>query len=122
MPTSLETAPTEYIVASGIQFAYRRLGLHTGTPLILLQHFTGNMDSWDPAVVNNLAARRPVIVFDNTGVGKSGGKTPDNVAQMATDAEHFLAASARCEPTSVHGALFQYSKLFVEHVALFLNA
>jgi pimeloyl-ACP methyl ester carboxylesterase len=92
MTLSLETAPTEYIVASSIKFAYRRLGVRTGTPLIFLQHFTGNMDSWDPVVVNNLAAWRPVIVFDNTGVGKSSGKTPDNVAQMAMDAELFIAA------------------------------
>ena len=50
------------------------------------------MDSWDPAVVNGLAKDRPVIVFDNTGVGKSGGATPDNVAQMASDVTHFITA------------------------------
>jgi pimeloyl-ACP methyl ester carboxylesterase len=50
------------------------------------------MDSWDPAVVNGLAEGRPVIVFDNTGVGKSSGKTPDNVAQMSADAKQFFAA------------------------------
>jgi pimeloyl-ACP methyl ester carboxylesterase len=88
----LENAPTEFIAASGINFAYRRLGTRAATPLILLQHFTGNMDSWDPAVVNHLAESRPVIVFDNAGVGRSSGKTPDNVAQMAMDAEHFIAA------------------------------
>ncbi len=92
MPLSLETAPTEFIVASGIRFAYRRLGIPMGTPLIFLQHFTGNMDSWDPLVVNSLAASRPVIVFDNAGVGKSNGKTPDNVGQMTTDAANFVAA------------------------------
>src|SRR5580704_4180931 len=89
---SLESAPTEFVDASGIKFAYRRLGSRQGTPLIFLQHFTGTMDSWDPAVVNVLAESRPVIVFDNAGVGKSSGSTPDNVAQMATDAEHFIAA------------------------------
>jgi len=88
----LETAPNEFIEASGIKFAYRRLGPREGMPLILLQHFTGTMDSWDPAVVNGLAASRPVIVFDNSGVGQSSGKTPDNVAQMVTDAEQFIAA------------------------------
>ena len=89
---SLETAPTEFVEASGIRFAHRQLGHRQGTPLILLPHFTGTMDSWDPAVVNALAEHRPVIVFDNTGVGKSSGRTPDNVAQMATDAENFMAA------------------------------
>jgi pimeloyl-ACP methyl ester carboxylesterase len=91
MAISLETAPNEFVEASGIKFAYRRVGPHEGTPLICLQHFTGTMDSWDPVVVNGLAKTRPVIVFDNSGVGKSSGKTPDNVAQMAADAGQFIA-------------------------------
>ena len=89
---SLETAPTEYIEAAGVRFAYRRLGPREGTPLVFLQHFTGTIESWDPAAVNGLAENRPVIVFDYTGVGTSSGKTPDNVAQMAADAERFIAA------------------------------
>jgi pimeloyl-ACP methyl ester carboxylesterase len=84
--------PTEFIEAAGITFAYRTLGTPNGTPLVLLQHFTGHMDSWDPAVVNGLAKDRFVVVFDNAGVGQSGGRTPDSVAQMAADAEHFMAA------------------------------
>ena len=88
----LENAPTEFIEASGVRFAYRRLGLRRGTPLILFQHFTGTMDSWDPAVANGLAEGRPVLVFDNAGVGRSSGSTPDNVAQMAADAEQFVTA------------------------------
>ncbi len=88
----LESAPTEFLEESGITFAYRRLGPRHGTPLMLLQHFTGTMDSWDPAVVNGLAESRPVIVFDNAGVGKSSGTTPDNVAQMTADAQHFIEA------------------------------
>ena len=81
---TLETAPTRYIEGHGIRFAYRRLGPATGTPLVLLQHFSGNIDAWDPAVVNALAADRPVIAFDNAGVGRSTGQTPDNIAAMAT--------------------------------------
>ncbi|HMG19115.1 MAG TPA: alpha/beta hydrolase [Gemmatimonadales bacterium] len=90
--TRLETAPTEFVETAGISFAHRRLGPREGTPLVLLQHFTGHMDSWDPAVVNGLAKDRPVVVFDNTGVGRSSGSTPDNVAQMAEDAARFLSA------------------------------
>jgi pimeloyl-ACP methyl ester carboxylesterase len=89
VPT-LETAPTRYVEGSGIRFAYRRLGPTTGTPLVLLQHFSGNLDSWDPAVVNALATDRPVIAFDNAGVGRSTGQTPDNVAAMARDAVNFI--------------------------------
>lgn len=87
---TLETAPTCYIEGSGIRFAYRRLSPSTGTPLVLLQHFSGNIDAWDPAVVNALAADRPVIVFDNAGVGRSTGQTPDNIAAMARDAVAFI--------------------------------
>jgi pimeloyl-ACP methyl ester carboxylesterase len=87
---TLETAPTRYVEGRGIRFAYRQLGPSTGTPLILLQHFSGNIDAWDPAVVNALAADRPVIAFDNAGVGRSTGQTPDNVAAMARDAVTFL--------------------------------
>jgi len=81
---TLETAPTHYVEGHGIRFAYRRLGPSTGTPLILLQHFSGNIDAWDPAVVNALAADRPVIAFDNAGVGLSTGQTPDNVATISS--------------------------------------
>jgi len=87
---TLETAPTRYVEGHGIRFAYRRLGPATGTPLVLLQHFSGNIDGWDPAVVNALAADRPVIAFDNAGVGRSTGQTPDNVAAMARDAVAFI--------------------------------
>ncbi|TDT88481.1 pimeloyl-ACP methyl ester carboxylesterase [Azorhizobium sp. AG788] len=92
MSKSLELAPTLYVEAAGIRFAYRRLGPDSGVPLVLLQHFTGTMDAWDPAVVNALAQDRPVIAFDNTGVGSSSGETPDTVEQQAADAEAFIAA------------------------------
>src|ERR1700761_5039661 len=86
----LETAPTRYIEGNGIRFAYRRLGPKTGTPLVLLQHFSGNIDAWDPAVVNALATDRPIIAFDNAGVGRSTGQTPDNIEAMARDAVAFI--------------------------------
>lgn len=91
---TLETAATRTIEGPEIRFAYRRLGPPTGTrratPLVLLQHFSGNIDAWDPAVVNALAADRPVIAFDNAGVGRSSGRTPDTVAAMARDAVDFI--------------------------------
>ncbi len=88
----LETAPTKFIQAGGTNFAYRTIGIDNGVPLVLLQHFTGTMDYWDPAVVNEIAKRRQVIVFDNTGVGASSGQVPDSVEQMATDAVAFINA------------------------------
>lgn len=92
MSTTLETAPTLHVEVGGIRFAYRKLGPESGIPLVFLQHFTGTMDAWDPRVVNALAADRPVIVFNNTGVGTSTGAVPDTIEQMSTDAESFIVA------------------------------
>ncbi|BEV08881.1 alpha/beta hydrolase [Methylophilus sp. DW102] len=88
----LETAATKFVEANGIKFSYRTLGSQSGTPLVLLQHFTGNMDAWDPAVVNALAKHRPVVVFNNRGVGATNGVVADNIAQMTTDAYAFIQA------------------------------
>ena len=88
----LETATTKFVEANGVKFSYRTLGPKTGTPLIFLQHFTGNMDAWDPAVVNGLAKNRPVVVFNNRGVGATSGVVADSVEQMTTDAYAFIQA------------------------------
>jgi pimeloyl-ACP methyl ester carboxylesterase len=84
----------EVQASNGITYAYRRLGPPSpdGIPLVLLQHFRGNIDNWDPALVDGLAAERGVIAFDNTGVGSTTGTTPDTVEQMAADAVAFLDA------------------------------
>lgn len=92
MSHTLETAPTRTLDAGGIRFTYRRLGPDSGPALVLLQHFTGTMDGWDPAVVNALARDRPVIVFNNAGVGGSSGTVPDTVTGMTEDAETFIGA------------------------------
>jgi pimeloyl-ACP methyl ester carboxylesterase len=86
------TAPTQFVEANGIRFAYRRFGADTGTPLLFLQHFRGGIDHWDPAVTDGLAANRPVILFDNTGVAGSSGQTPDTVEAQADDADEFVSA------------------------------
>jgi pimeloyl-ACP methyl ester carboxylesterase len=87
-------ARTTLIEAAGVRFAYRRLGSGSAIPLILLQHFRGNMDNWDPAVVDGLSVERPIILFDNRGIGRSSGLTPDNIADMASDAIAFIQALA----------------------------
>lgn len=88
----LETATTKFVEANGVKFSYRTLGPKSGTPLVFLQHFTGNMDAWDPAVVNALAKNRPVVVFNNRGVGSTNGVVADNIAQMTSDAYAFIQA------------------------------
>jgi pimeloyl-ACP methyl ester carboxylesterase len=85
-------ASTERITAgNGIEYAYRDLG-DGDVPLILLQHFRGNLDNWDPALVDALAAQRRVIAFDNVGVGGTTGTTPSTVEAMAYGAIAFLDA------------------------------
>jgi pimeloyl-ACP methyl ester carboxylesterase len=79
--------------ANSVDYAYREAG-GGGVPLVLLQHFRGNLDSWDPALIDALASGRRVVTFDNTGVGGSSGKTPDTVGQMARDAIAFINALA----------------------------
>jgi pimeloyl-ACP methyl ester carboxylesterase len=86
------TAPTQYLDAAGIRFAYRRWGQETGVPLLFLQHFRGGMDHWDPAVTDRFAATRPVVLFDNAGVAGSSGETPDTVEAMADHAADFIGA------------------------------
>jgi pimeloyl-ACP methyl ester carboxylesterase len=80
--------------ANGVDYAYRDTGPEAsgGVPLILFQHFRGNLDSWDPALIDALATDRRVIAFDNAGVGGSTGTTPNTVEQMAYDAIAFIAA------------------------------
>jgi pimeloyl-ACP methyl ester carboxylesterase len=87
-------APNQFVTAAnGVEYAYRETGRNGGIPLVLLQHFRGNLDGWDPALVDALAEHRGVIAFDNTGVGGSSGTTPHTVAEMARDALAFLDAT-----------------------------
>jgi len=76
--------------ANGVDYAYRATGSSDAPPLVLLQHFRGNLDNWDPALIDALARGRRVITFDNRGVAASSGRTPSTIAQMALDAIEFI--------------------------------
>jgi pimeloyl-ACP methyl ester carboxylesterase len=86
------SAPNRVVsAANGIDYTYRQVG--EGTPaLVMLQHFRGNLDNWDPALIDALACDRRVVTFDNAGVGGSTGTTPSTIAHMARDAIAFLDA------------------------------
>jgi pimeloyl-ACP methyl ester carboxylesterase len=89
------TAPILSVeAANGVSYAYRRFGSSDRPPLLFLQHFRGNLDNWDPLLVDTIAARREVILLDNTGVGSSSGTVPTTVTEMARDAIAFLDALA----------------------------
>src|SRR5271155_1215018 len=77
--------------ANGITFAYREVGSGE-VPLVLLQHFRGNLDNWDPALIDALATSRHVVTFDNVGVGVSSGTTPNTIEEMARCAAAFLGS------------------------------
>ena len=86
------TSPNRSVsAAGGIAYAYREVGEGT-PPLVLLQHFRGNLDNWDPALIDALAFARRVVAFDNAGVGGSTGTTASTITQMARDAIAFLDA------------------------------
>src|SRR6185437_1086291 len=81
---------------NGTRFAYRDLGSGE-VPLVLLQHFRGNLDNWDPALIDDLAAGRRVVTFDNRGVGGTTGMTPNTIEAMAHDAIAFVEAMGLTE-------------------------
>ena len=89
--TYLEAANKRVNAGNGVDYAYRELG-DGPVPLVLLQHFRGNLDYWDPALIDALASSRRVVTFDNAGVGGSTGTTPSTIEQMAHDVIAFLAA------------------------------
>jgi pimeloyl-ACP methyl ester carboxylesterase len=84
------TAPTQFLQVNNETYAYRRFGNGSGLPLLFLQHFTGTLDNWDPAVTDPLAADREVILFESAGVGRSTGDVPNTIAGMAMHALAFL--------------------------------
>jgi pimeloyl-ACP methyl ester carboxylesterase len=87
-----QTAPTQYVEANGIRFAYRRFGKAGDTPLVFNMHFMGTMDHWDPAVIDGFAKEREVILFDNAGVSSSSGDVPGSFAEMGAHAIAFVKA------------------------------
>jgi len=87
-----QTAPTQFVEANGIRFAYRRFGKAGGAPLVFNQHFRGTMGYWDPAVTDGLARNREVILFNNAGVSSSSGRVPTSMQEMGANAIAFIRA------------------------------
>lgn len=102
--TTHQTARTLYTPPSpsGTTFAYRRLGTpspsaHPVVPLLILTHFRGVMDKFDPLLVNLLSAARPVLLVDYSGVGLSTGPVATSVKQSASDILNFLSLIGETE-------------------------
>ena len=99
--------------ANGTDYAYRDTGSSAATvPLVLLQHFRGNLDGWDPALIDALAQARRVVTFDNAGVGNSTGTAPELIPP----------ARVKIYPDLAHGFLFQHHAEFAADVEAFLTS
>ena len=112
---SATTAPTQFLKAGDETYAYRRFGSGGGLPLLCLQHFTGTLDNWDPAVTDPLAVEREVILFENAGNGRSTGGVPTTIAGMAEHAFAFLdgLGIANCDVLG-----FSLGGMIAQHMAL----
>jgi pimeloyl-ACP methyl ester carboxylesterase len=90
--TAYADAVTQRVKAqNGFEYAYRDVG-KGDVPLVTLQHFRGNLDNWDPALIDALAADRRVVPFNNVGVASTTGTTPNTVEAMAHGAIAFIDA------------------------------
>jgi pimeloyl-ACP methyl ester carboxylesterase len=110
-----ETAPTQFVETDGIRYAYRRFGAPGTVPLLFLEYFNSNMDGWDPVVTNSLAADHEVILFDNAGVGASGGETPHTVVEMTRDCRAFCRALGL---SAIHVLGFSLGGMIAQQLAL----
>jgi pimeloyl-ACP methyl ester carboxylesterase len=108
------TAPTQFTDAMGERYAYRRFGAGSGLPLLCLQHFTGTLDNWDPAVTDPFAKGREVILFESAGIGRSSGKVPETIAGMAAHAMRFVDA-LQLKKLDVLG--FSLGGMVAQHIA-----
>ncbi len=91
-PGTYARLPNHRISASnGVKYAYRETGDGL-VPLVLLQHFRGNLDNWDPALIDALSSERKIVAFDNVGVGATSGAAQSSVREIALGATAFIAA------------------------------
>jgi pimeloyl-ACP methyl ester carboxylesterase len=92
VPANHNTAATRFLKAADVEFAYRRFGHSAELPLVMLQHFRGNLDSWDPALTDALASEREVILVNYPGVGSSRGEFGPTIAEAARHMIAFITA------------------------------
>lgn len=110
-----ETVATTFVQGDGVRYAYRRFGKAGTRPLLFLGYFNSNMDAWDPKVINSIARDHDVILFDNAGVGASGGETPSMVEAMG---QHCLAFCRALGVKEVDVVGFSLGGMIAQHLAL----
>jgi pimeloyl-ACP methyl ester carboxylesterase len=112
---SNSTAATQFIKTRLETYAYRRFGGGAPPPLVFLQHFTGTLDNWDPAVTDALAQGREVILFESAGVGRSTGEVPDTIQAMAA---HLIAFAEALGLTEIDLLGFSLGGMVAQQIAL----
>jgi pimeloyl-ACP methyl ester carboxylesterase len=84
------SAKTKFAETGGRKIAYRSIG--SGQPIILVNRFRGNLDTWDPAFLEALASTYNVITVDYSGIGLSTGECTSDVYEMAKDVKDIVEA------------------------------
>lgn len=85
------------------KIAYRSIG--SGKPLILLNRFRGNLDTWDPLFLDSLAKKFNVITFDPSGFASSTGTPNVTLSDFANDVKD-LAEALNLKECSIGGWSF----------------
>jgi pimeloyl-ACP methyl ester carboxylesterase len=83
---------TASVVSAPVRIAHTRLGaigyrvVGSGPPLVLIMGYAGNMEGWDPRLVHALARNNRVVMFDNSGVGRTQPLPGELTATLTIDA------------------------------------
>lgn len=102
MSLTAVNAPTQFLSVGVVTLAYRTWGKPNTRPVVLLNHLAANLDNWDPAAIDLLAAERTVVTVDNAGVGRSSGSVPHTIEAMADDVAAFIR-EFNAEPVDLLG-------------------
>jgi pimeloyl-ACP methyl ester carboxylesterase len=95
--------------------AFRRFGAPAAMPLLMLQHFRGNLDNWDPALTDALAGEREVILVDYPGAGSSTGEFGPTIADTA---RRMIAFADALELTEIDLLGFSVGGFVAQEMAL----
>jgi pimeloyl-ACP methyl ester carboxylesterase len=88
--TGPQATTTTSITATSVQVARTALGpvgyqeVGSGPPLVLIMGYAGTIQTWEPQLVDTLARRYQVVIFDNAGIGRTGAlPAPLSIDAMA---------------------------------------
>lgn len=95
--SSAQTVTTEFVQVREHKMAFRTINtpnpkFEHRRPLVMIMHFRGNMDLWDPLLIHSLAQYRRVYLVDMPGTGCSTGTLATTMEDWAQYIEDFLGA------------------------------